>query len=65
MNGRYFAEITGELFQQLEEEEFNYAEYRVSVYGSDRNEWDKLAKWVVDHKLYSDKNRWLVQVPRV
>lgn len=34
---------------------------------SDRNlqEWDKLAKWVVNHKLFSHNVRWLIQVPRL
>lgn len=30
-----------------------------------RDEWDKLAKWVVNNKLYSPNVRWLVQVPRL
>lgn len=29
------------------------------------NEWDKLAKWVVNHKLISHNVRWLIQVPRL
>lgn len=28
-------------------------------------EWDKLAKWVVNHKLFSHNVRWLIQVPRL
>jgi AMP deaminase len=28
-------------------------------------EWDKLAKWVVKHKLFSHNVRWLIQVPRL
>ena len=27
--------------------------------------WDRLAAWVVDHQLYSQNNRWIVQVPRL
>lgn len=29
------------------------------------NEWDKLAKWVINHKLFSHNVRWLVQIPRL
>lgn len=29
------------------------------------NEWDKLAKWVVNNKLVSHNVRWLIQVPRL
>jgi AMP deaminase len=28
-------------------------------------EWDKLAKWVINHKLISHNVRWLIQVPRL
>ena len=28
----------------------------------ERGEWDNLAAWVVDHQLYSQNNRWIVQV---
>lgn len=40
-------------------------EYRVSIYGRSIDEWDKLAKWVVDNKLFSYNVRWLVQIPRL
>ena len=29
------------------------------------NEWDKLAKWVINNKLVSHNVRWLIQVPRL
>ncbi len=29
------------------------------------DEWDKLAKWAVKHRVYSSNVRWLVQVPRL
>lgn len=41
------------------------AEYRISIYGRSMNEWDKLARWVVNNELFSDNVRWLVQVPRL
>ena len=41
------------------------AEYRISVYGRKPVEWDTLAAWVVQHRLYSDNNRWMIQVPRL
>ncbi|KAG8926384.1 AMP deaminase [Tulasnella sp. 408] len=40
-------------------------EWRISIYGRSKEEWGKLAKWVVNHKLYSHNVRWLVQVPRL
>lgn len=40
-------------------------EWRISVYGRTLDEWDKLAAWVVDNKLFSPNVRWLVQIPRL
>jgi AMP deaminase len=33
--------------------------------GRNLGEWDKLAKWVINHKLISHNVRWLIQVPRL
>jgi AMP deaminase len=65
MKGQYFAELTQSLFTTLEDGGRCAAEYRASVYGVKRGEWDGLAEWMVGHKLYSDRNRWLVQCPRI
>jgi AMP deaminase len=81
IQGRYLAEITKgkptaqgairltpcaiEIFTDLTVTKYQMAEYRISVYGRSLDEWDKLAKWIVDHKLFSDNARWLVQVPRL
>ena len=40
-------------------------EWRVSIYGRSPDEWDKLAKWIINNKLYSHNVRWLIQVPRL
>lgn len=32
---------------------------------SNKNEWDKLAKWIVKNELFSDNVRWLIQIPRL
>ncbi|KAI8978608.1 hypothetical protein BDB01DRAFT_746401 [Pilobolus umbonatus] len=65
IQGRYLAEITKEVVSDLESSKYQMAEYRVSIYGRSINEWDKLAKWVVNNKLFSPNLRWLVQVPRL
>ncbi|KAJ3069940.1 AMP deaminase [Podochytrium sp. JEL0797] len=65
VKGRYLAELTQEVFSDLEASKYQMAEYRVSIYGRDKKEWDKLATWVVDNKLFSENVRWLVQVPRL
>ncbi|CCV00218.1 unnamed protein product [Malassezia sympodialis ATCC 42132] len=65
IQGRYLAEITREVISDLEQSKYQMCEYRVSVYGRNADEWDKLARWVVDHRLFSANVRWLIQVPRL
>ncbi|KAK6166096.1 hypothetical protein SNE40_022865 [Patella caerulea] len=65
IGGRYFAHILKEVMSDLEESKYQNAEYRLSIYGRSRDEWDKLAKWAVNHKVYSDNVRWLIQIPRL
>jgi AMP deaminase len=65
IEGRYLAEITKEVVSDLESSKYQMTEYRVSIYGRSINEWDKLAKWVINNKLFSSNVRWLVQVPRL
>ncbi|KIJ64424.1 hypothetical protein HYDPIDRAFT_89984 [Hydnomerulius pinastri MD-312] len=65
IDGRYFAELTREVMTDLEQSKYQNCEWRVSIYGRSVDEWDKVAKWVVDNKLFSHNVRWLIQVPRL
>ncbi|KAJ1968917.1 AMP deaminase [Dispira parvispora] len=65
VRGRYLAELTKEVFADLEASKYQMAEYRLSIYGRSIEEWDKLATWVVDNKLFSHNVRWLIQIPRL
>ncbi|XP_071807049.1 AMP deaminase 2-like isoform X2 [Asterias amurensis] len=65
IGGEYFAQLINEMGADLEESKYQNAEYRLSIYGRSRTEWDKLSKWAVDHTVYSDNIRWLIQVPRL
>ncbi|RMZ66976.1 AMP deaminase [Pyrenophora seminiperda CCB06] len=65
VKGRYLAEITKEVISDLEASKYQFAEWRISIYGRDIDEWDKLAAWVVDNKLFSPNVRWLIQIPRL
>ena len=65
INGRYLAELTKEVISDLEASKYQMTEYRISIYGRKADEWDKLAKWVVDNKIFSSNVRWLVQIPRL
>lgn len=65
IKGRYLAEITKEVISDLESSKYQMVEWRISIYGRSLQEWDKLAAWVVDNKLFSPNVRWLIQVPRL
>lgn len=65
IHGRYLAEITKEVISDVESSKYQMVEWRISIYGRSLDEWDKLAAWVVDHKLYSPNVRWLIQIPRL
>ncbi|KAF2636683.1 AMP deaminase [Massarina eburnea CBS 473.64] len=65
IKGRYLAEITKEVISDLESSKYQFVEWRISIYGRDIDEWDKLADWVIDNKLFSPNVRWLIQVPRL
>ncbi|CAM8912762.1 unnamed protein product [Rhodiola kirilowii] len=65
IQGRFLAEITKEVLSDLEASKYQMAEYRVSVYGRKQSEWDQLASWFVNNKLYSENAVWLIQLPRL
>lgn len=65
IKGKYLAEITHEVFSELHDSKYQNSEYRISIYGRDSEEWDKLGAWFEDHKVYSDNVRWLIQIPRL
>ncbi|CAD2216541.1 AMP deaminase [Angomonas deanei] len=65
MNGRYFAELIHDVFAQYSRDQYTYAENRVSVYGINIKEWDKLSDWFATHGMTNKHNKWIIQVPRV
>ncbi|KAH6646492.1 hypothetical protein BKA67DRAFT_613154, partial [Truncatella angustata] len=65
IQGRYLAEITQQVIADLESSKYQMVEWRISIYGRSLDEWDKLAAWVVDNKLFSHNVRWLIQIPRL
>lgn len=65
IKGRYLAEITKEVFSELETSKYQLAEYRISIYGRSLDEWTKLANWVCDFNLFSPNVRWIIQLPRL
>jgi hypothetical protein len=54
-----------EVMADLEASKYQYCEWRISIYGRARDEWDKLARWIVSHRVFSHNVRWLIQVPRL
>lgn len=65
IKGRYLAELTREVFEDLRSTKYQSSEYRISIYGRDASEWDKLGTWFEDHRLFSHNVRWLIQIPRL
>mmetsp|Transcript_10572 Transcript_10572/g.39371 ORF Transcript_10572/g.39371 Transcript_10572/m.39371 type:complete len:924 (-) Transcript_10572:840-3611(-) len=65
VKGKYFSEVCKQVFQELDESKYIMSEPRVSVYGRDREEWSNLADWVVDHDMFSNNVRWMIQIPRL
>eukprot|EP00939_MAST-03C_sp_MAST-3C-sp1_P000557 g557.t1 len=65
IKGRYLAELTREVFDDLELNKYSYSEPRVSVYGRSENEFHVLGQWYYDHDLASKNIRWMVQIPRL
>jgi hypothetical protein len=65
LHGRYLAELTKEVLVDLEASKYQHAEYRISIYGRKYVEWDILAAWYCQNKLYSDNVLWLIQVSLV
>ncbi len=62
LHGRFLAELTREVIDDLEASKYQHAEYRISIYGRKRVEWDTLAAWICQHQLASDNVIWLIQV---
>ena len=65
IGGRYLAELTRQICDDLKQSKYTYAEYRVSIYGKSPDEWSSLASWFDAHKVASRHARWLIQVPRL
>ncbi|CAK8541968.1 unnamed protein product [Lathyrus sativus] len=65
IQGRFLAEVTKQVFSDLEASKYQMAEYRISIYGRKQSEWDQLASWIVNNELYSQNVVWLIQLPRL
>lgn len=71
MGGRYLAELSREIISDLEESKYQHAEWRLSIYGRKKSEWDNLSKWVLGRgkgdgePLLSQNIRWMIQIPRL
>ncbi|XP_030449922.2 AMP deaminase [Syzygium oleosum] len=65
IQGRFLAELTKQVFSDLEASKYQMAEYRISIYGRKMSEWDQMASWIVNNELYSENVVWLIQLPRL
>ncbi|XP_007647079.1 AMP deaminase 3 isoform X3 [Cricetulus griseus] len=65
LGGEYFARMVKEVARELEDSKYQYSEPRLSIYGRSPQEWSSLARWFIQHKVYSPNMRWIIQVPRI
>ncbi|GER32275.1 AMP deaminase [Striga asiatica] len=65
VEGRFLAEVTKQVLSDLEASKYQLAEYRISVYGRKQSEWDQLASWFVNNRIYSENAVWLIQLPKL
>lgn len=57
--------VNQEVASDLEDAKYQYAEPRLSIYGSNPKEWNKLSGWFVKHRVFSPNLKWMIQVPRI
>ena len=60
MKGRYLADITKEVFSDVEKSKYQLMEPRISVYGRNIKEWSNLGAWIYDNQVTSKHIRWMV-----
>lgn len=65
MQGRYFAELIRGVHLANDADGRTFTEFRLSIYGRDPMEWDRLARWFVLHGMSHRTNQWMVQIPRL
>eukprot|EP00744_Colponema_vietnamica_P002510 GILI01003918.1.p1 GENE.GILI01003918.1~~GILI01003918.1.p1 ORF type:complete len:709 (-),score=216.97 GILI01003918.1:1090-3216(-) len=65
IKGRYLAEITQEVMDDLESNKYQFSEYRISIYGRKKSEWVSLADWFNNNNIHSKNVRWMIQIPRL
>ena len=65
LDGRYLAELSKEVFTDLDASKYQLVEWRISIYGRDPGEFSKLAKWFYHNRVIHKNVRWLIQVPRL
>uniref|UniRef100_A0A5S6R459 AMP deaminase n=1 Tax=Trichuris muris TaxID=70415 RepID=A0A5S6R459_TRIMR len=65
INGEFFAQIMKEVMADLADSKYQHAEFRLSIYGCRRDEWDRLAEWAIKNEVHSHHVRWLIQIPRL
>lgn len=66
IGGKYLAELSKQVIRELEASKYQLAEYRLSIYGKSKEEWPKLARWVIQNDLHSGSNvKWMIQIPRL
>eukprot|EP01124_Arcella_intermedia_P005786 TRINITY_DN13409_c0_g1_i1.p1 TRINITY_DN13409_c0_g1~~TRINITY_DN13409_c0_g1_i1.p1 ORF type:complete len:1291 (-),score=286.12 TRINITY_DN13409_c0_g1_i1:18-3410(-) len=62
IEGKYFAELVKIVLGTNQKSENDLFEYSVSIFGRAKDEWDKLARFIVNNNLLSDQVRYTVDL---
>lgn len=64
IDGRYFAELAKEVLKKRERNPDLCHEFRLIIVGKRRDEWDRLAKWLIKYGLNDHECvQWVVEFP--
>jgi AMP deaminase len=65
MKGRFLAEITEEVFHDLDSSKYQNAEFSLSIHGMNKDEWDNMASWVCQKNLQANHIKWMIRTLRM
>ncbi|CAF4996504.1 unnamed protein product [Rotaria sp. Silwood1] len=65
IDGIFYAELLKEVIANLEASKYQHAEFRMSIQGRSKDEWNQLAKWFLANKMHSTNVSYMIQVPRI
>jgi len=65
IGGCYYAKLVKEVFEKRRRKKNNLFEYRIALSLQSKNEWDTLAKWILNYDVISPQVQYTIEVARV